>query len=335
MKEREIWLDYLRAFACILVCIGHLLMSFQESLIGDPAPVSYVIETIYHFHVYLFFFASGYLMQKSFRKQDDPKGYFGKKLLRCADFLIVYVLFTAVTYGIKLIFAGDVNSPVEISFVRTLLQEPINQMWYLYAISIITLCTPPVTKGNEKGILAMAVSMKILMCIPAVEKMIPVPVSYLANHQIWYVLGSLWANHRIVLKKRTAAAAAGVFLLVNTVLFALGIGNGWWNTFLTFTGIVASVGICYACTAHRERASLVWKLIARHMLPIYLLHTIFAAGIRIVLLRLGIANVGIHLVMGLVFSFAVPILCGEIADRIRILNICFYPTKTVRSLLRK
>ena len=57
MKYREPWLDYLRAFACILVALGHLLMSFQDAhIIQKGWPASIFIELIYCFHVYIFFF---------------------------------------------------------------------------------------------------------------------------------------------------------------------------------------------------------------------------------------------------------------------------------------
>ena len=89
MKEREVWLDYLRAFACILVALGHLLLSFQEAAIRDTVLMSYAIETFYHFHVYIFFFCSGYLMQKSFGRSGEWKSFVRRKLLRCLDFIIV------------------------------------------------------------------------------------------------------------------------------------------------------------------------------------------------------------------------------------------------------
>lgn len=334
MKKRELWLDYLRAFACILVTLGHLFKSFQESSIRDTFLLSYTVETFYHFHVYIFFFCSGYLLQKVYQRYSDQKKFAKYNLIRCADFLIVYILFSGITFAIKLILDGNVNSPIEHTFVQTLLQHPINQMWYMYAIAIITLCTPMLKKQTAKIILAVSLVLKIVMCVPACSSIIPVPLNYLADHQIWYVMGCLWAYNKIVLKKSIAFVLAGVFFLVNTIVFITGIENACCNAVLTFLGIAASAGICYAVTYNKEKISFVWKLISKHMLPIYLLHTICAAGIRIILLRLGITNYGIHLVTGLLFSFAIPIICGEIARRTKILNIFFYPMKTIQGILK-
>ena len=331
MKEREVWLDDLRVFACVLVALGHLLLSFRESAIRDTMLMSYAIETFYHFHVYIFFFCSGYLLQKSFARSGDRKAFTRHKLLRCLDFIIVYVIFSGVTFAIKVLLSGDVNSPVEYSFGQILLKHPINQMWYLYAIAIITLCTPMLGQRTAGIVLAMAVGLKILICIPAVDAVIPVPFDYLADNQIWYVLGSLWAFKGFVPKKSHVIALAAVFLAGNTAVFFGGIDHAVCDELLTFTGIMAAAGAFRIWTSGGNM-SLPRKLAARHLLPIYLLHTICAAGIRIVLLRLGVEGFGIHLVMGLVFSFAVPIACAEIACRVRILNILFYPVKTIREM---
>ena len=74
--KRELWLDYSRAFACILVAVGHLLMSFKDAgIISENIFVDFLISFIYLFHVYVFFFCSGYLFQKSFEKQKTKKEY--------------------------------------------------------------------------------------------------------------------------------------------------------------------------------------------------------------------------------------------------------------------
>ena len=138
MKCREIWLDYLRAFACILVTLGHLLMSFQDAhIIQQGKAVSLFVELIYCFHVHIFFFCSGYLFQS--RTHKSLKEIRTYKIERSINYLILYVVFSGITYAIKLVFSSDVNTAVEYTFFDTLLKHPINQMWYLYAISLIYL----------------------------------------------------------------------------------------------------------------------------------------------------------------------------------------------------
>ena len=63
--KREEWIDYIKLFACILVAGGHLLMGLAgPGILGFTAGYNWFIDTIYYFHVPLFFLCSGYLHQK-------------------------------------------------------------------------------------------------------------------------------------------------------------------------------------------------------------------------------------------------------------------------------
>lgn len=333
MKQREIWLDYLRVFACILVSVGHLFLSFQESGIRDTLLISYGIQVIYHFHVYIFFFCSGYLLQKSVQRYTERMRFAKSKLIRGLDFLIIYILFSGITFGIKILLSGDVNSPVEHTFLEVLLSYPINQMWYMYAICVITLCTViPRTERELKLVVLGAIGLKIIMCVPGCSNYIPIPLNYLFDNQIWYVMGMLWAYKRIELPKRLTALFTAVFITVSSAEFFLWKGNDVLDALLTFAGLAASAGWFSSFTANKTKMPRTWALIAKYMLQIYLLHTIFAAGIRIVLLRLGIASFWVHLPLGILFSIVAPIVCGAVAERIPILNVVFYPSKTVKKL---
>ena len=91
--QREKWLDYSRAIACFLVVIGHLFMSFREAnLVNNSIGLDFFIETIYHFHVYIFFFCSGYLFQKSFIQCKSTKEMWNKKVMRVIDMFIPYII---------------------------------------------------------------------------------------------------------------------------------------------------------------------------------------------------------------------------------------------------
>ena len=60
MKERELWIDYLKAIACILVALGHFLQSMIKSnLMISNDFFTYFEETIYLFHVPLFLSVAG------------------------------------------------------------------------------------------------------------------------------------------------------------------------------------------------------------------------------------------------------------------------------------
>ena len=328
MRKRECWLDYLRAFACILVTIGHLLMSFQEpNIIRDKFIVPTFIDFIYCFHVYIFFFCSGYLFQA---KKPESRW---NQIEKCINFLCLYILFSGVTYILKTLFSSSVNSEVENSFFKTILEYPINQMWYLYAISVIFLFAKYIHSDKSAyTVLGIAILLK-LIAIVDIPYTIPVPLRYLCQNMIWFVTGQLFMYWQILLRKRTTAILTILFIALFACKTNYALDSDALDTVLTLLGLGASIGCIYHLTCKRTAVTGLWKYLAKYMLQIYLLHTIFAAGIRSLLLKLGISHVFPHMVMGLVFSFVMPIFCAMIAERFWFLNIFFCPTKTVKKCL--
>ena len=332
MKYRESWLDYLRAFACILVTLGHLLMSFQDAhIIQQGLAVSIFVELIYCFHVYIFFFCSGFLFQnKTLKSSKEIHTY---KIERSINFIILYVVFSGVTYAVKLVFSSDVNSAVEYTFFDTLLKHPINQMWYLYAISLIYLFAYPIqTKKLENVVICIALLIRI-MAIG--NSAIQVPVNYLFQNMIWFVMGQVFAYRKIKLNKSVSLSVTFLFVIIFAIRSMFALDSDILNTVLTFLGIVASAGVVIGLTKNKTTITGPIKYIAKYMLQIYLLHTICAAGIRIILLKVGITHIIPHFVLGIVFSFIIPMTCAMVAERIKFLNIFFSPTKSIKCLFSK
>lgn len=233
----------------------------------------------------------------------------------------------------KIVFSASVNSTVEYSFLKTLLEHPINQMWYLYAISTIFLFAKYL--DSEKTaliVLGIAGIMKIIT-IADTSWTIPVPINYLFQNMIWFVVGQLFMYKQIVVKKEATALLAILFAVLFACRTIFIFKSNFLNAVLTLLGISASTGAIYSLTNKKTEPAGLWKYIAKYMLQIYLLHTIFAAGIRAVLFKLGISHIFPHLVMGLIFSFVAPIICAMVAERIWLLNIFFFPIKTVRKLI--
>ena len=326
MKTREYWLDYLRAFACILVTVGHLFMSFQEAgIIREDIVLPTFIELIYCFHVYIFFLCSGYLFQ--IQKNNS----FFSRIEKGINFLCLYIIFSGITYGVKIIFSSAVNSAVSHSFWEVLLQYPINQMWYLYAIAIIFFFAKYIDSPKTAYILlGISVVLKIL-CVTGFSGILP--LYYLFGNMIWFVIGQLMAYGQIKPGKIVSAICCIGFF----VLFAVKKVFSFYflDPVLTFLGVIASVGIVYHLTQNKTCVTRPWLYLSKYMLQIYLLHTICAAGIRAVLLKVGVSHALPHVVIGLLFSFVAPVICAIIAEKIAVLNVFFYPVKTIKSFYQK
>lgn len=100
---------------------------------------------------------------------------------------------------------------------------------------------------------------------------------------------------------------------------------------LEFTGMSFVLGLI-ACTGV---VMILYKTkqdnpLARYTMPIYLMHTIFAASLRSLLLKFGIGSEVIHITLGLAISFVGPIFAAIVMDKVKYLDFFLYPGKYIR-----
>ncbi len=97
-------------------------------------------QTIYYFHVPLFFICSGYLYQK-YSKVNSFKSWKSNVLKKALTLGVPYAAFTTATWVLKKVFSSNVNDQIG-GLGDTLLLHPTAPYWYLYALFFIFLVTP-------------------------------------------------------------------------------------------------------------------------------------------------------------------------------------------------
>ena len=65
-------------------------------------------------------------------------------------------------------------------------------------------------------------------------------------------------------------------------------------------------------------------------MPIFLMHTLFAAPLRTLLFKFGIENAVIHVTLGIAISFAGPIIAAVIMEKSKWLEFFLYPGKFIK-----
>ena len=92
-----------------------------------------------------------------------------------------------------------------------------------------------------------------------------------------------------------------------------------------------------ACTAvillavdFEEKSGRAMRFLAKYTMPIFLMHTLFAAPMRSVLLKIDITNVAVHVALGLGISFVGPIVAAWIMKKTKWLEFFLYPNKFIR-----
>ena len=103
--------------------------------------------------------------------------------------------------------------------------------------------------------------------------------------------------------------------------------NAITSRFFALLGIVTSI----VAVSLLDKCDCVEKcmlVLNRYSFPIYLLHTIF----RIVLLKVGVSNYLLHVLLGIIVGIGIPIIGMNVIKNCKILLFIFYPSSTVMRL---
>lgn len=95
-------------------------------------------------------------------------------------------------------------------------------------------------------------------------------------------------------------------------------------------GLLACVAVILMVAGFEEKFGRGMDFLAKYTMPIFLMHTLFAAPMRSVLLKMGITNVAVHIVLGLGISFTGPIIAAWIMKKTWLLEFFLYPNKILQ-----
>lgn len=322
LSKRYVWIDNIKVFACFLVAVGHFLQSMVASgIINQSAWYAWFIQTVYYFHVPLFFVCSGFLYQKNstINNLEKWKANAKKKILSLG---IPYLTFSLITWGLKSIFSGSVNTEVNNLFYD-LIVHPLSPYWYLYALFFTFLFVPTFTKKSYYLIfMGAAVFLKVFCEIDMYSVLIVV------ENFVWFLLGMGICLFAYDEKMQRYPKFTGNILLI---LFLMGSIATWLYAVESAVislvlGMTACLGITIISIQNRSKLG----CLSRYTMPVYLMHTIFAAGVRAVLFKLGVDSVAAHFVLGLVASFMGPIIAAEIMKKTK-LDFFMDPQKYIRT----
>ena len=326
-RTREKWVDDVKVIACILVVLGHFFQSMTKAnILPESDLYEWFNTTIYYFHVPLFFICSGYLYQKY--SQVNSVGSWCKNVMKKALALgVPYVTFTTATWVLKKVFSSSVNDQIG-GLGDTLFLHPTAPYWYLYALLFIFFITPTFSNAKAAAVgLIVALVAKVLILMGGGYSVYA--VSTVLSNEIWFVLGMSICvfNVQIRGKKLQGTVFGLLFFLLSVAVYMADIQN----LVLSFElGLVACAAVILLIAGYERKSGKVMGFLAKYTMPIFLLHTLFAAPLRSVLLKIGITNAEVHVVLGLGISFAGPIIAAWIMKKTKWLEFFLYPNKIIK-----
>lgn len=336
-KKREVWIDNVKVIACILVLLGHLMQSMARSgIIWEYGWYAWFNQTVYFFHVPLFFICSGYLHQKLTRI-NNTGGDWGKNILR--KFLnlgVPYVTFTTAVWLVKSIFSGAGSNEMGGLF-ETIFLQPTAPYWYLYCLFFIFLITGTFkTKGQALFGTIVALLMQVISVLGIGGGYCYAVSTVLAN-EIWFVLGMLLCFVDFPRKaERMSMFVCGgiVFLILSVLISEMDFEFRGMSFLMGLIACISVVGICVVLN-NRRGPNLVITWLAKYTMPIFLMHSIFAAALRSVLLKMGIVSAWIQIPAGIVISITGPVVAANIMKKLKYPEFFLYPSKFIKIKLEQ
>lgn len=317
MNKREVWVDNIKVFACILVVLGHFFQSMvQSDILPKTDLYLWFNQTIYYFHVPLFFICSGFLYQ-NYGNVHTVKDWGQNILHKLWRLGVPYVFFSFLTWMIKSIFSGAVNNKAG-GLWETLFLYPLSPYWYLYALFLLFLITP-IFRNRKMAVIGLVISVMLVNIYIYIGGLDNPAISYIMSYEIWFVTGMCLGVFRFHQLERSKVwlfagmALATLFIVLSVITYRTDKVFPGLETLLGFLACTATIlTICYVFKDNAQRR--ITGFFAQYTMPIFLMHTLFAALLRIVLLRYNIDNPYIHVILGIFISFAGPILAAFLSS---------------------
>jgi fucose 4-O-acetylase-like acetyltransferase len=307
MQVRIGWLDSAKGLGMILVVVGHALGGLIDSTPDAVQPgFRTLFFLIYTFHMPLFFLLSGLLVR---RRLEKGAGIFVRGLL--PTMVWPYFLWSGIQFTIIYAMGALVNRPATDYWpvIVSLPWKTVSQFWFLYALfGLHILSTAIVPRLGREAFVLIALGLK------AIPLILPLPfaLKLICNHAFFYAVG-VWLAvagiEHMVIRYRSIIKAVMLPLLAvamgaltlgavgeygSDIAFATAaspeIANLAWRFAAlpaAFLGVAAILGVA----SLSQVSGMAWLCyIGRMTMPVFLLHVLCLAGMRIILTRFDILS---------------------------------------------
>lgn len=323
--QRNTLVDKLKGYACFLVLFGHVIMGIRLAGINIPQFFEGMEKFIWSFHVALFLFLSGvvYKVTDEWRGKGSRWKFILHKLYNLG---IPYIVFSVV-YILINSFVGQANTQSSFGDVLTIWRTPVAQYWYLYALFFL-FCIWTAFSGVLNNLLITVIVASASYIAPIFG--ISFGIFDLAIYSALAFGVGTFINFSVLEKPPVWVRCLVVFfhicVSVALIFFDM-IEAPYVKDIMLLFGIYSSISFISLIQEFKPVSHFL-NFVNKYSFQIYLLHTIFTAGIRIVLMRFNITEWWIHVILGTVCGLVFSVLAAIIAKKIKFFNFFFFPSKT-------
>ena len=179
--------------------------------------------------------------------------------------------------------------------------------------------------------LVVACFMKIVYVWWFADKAIPDLIAKVMASAVWFCMGMLITTTPFKKSKLADGISAGIVILACVLsYFVYGTPTDNVKAQFIFAGLFVLVITYFFQSKERYKTDGVVNHSVKYFMPVYVLHTIVAAGVRTVLLKIGISSGILHFMIGFGVSVFVPVVIYMIAEKQWWLLFWFEPIKAMK-----
>ncbi len=312
----------------ILVVAGHSIRGLAAAKIGSRETVGVIDTFLYLGRLPVFALAVGMLTPAAVERS----GAWPYVKRRMSLLIYLFVVWTLIQGTAEVLTSRWKNRPVTWSEAFAF-WEPIAHLWFLPHLMVATLVLVAIApwRGGRRALIGSCLVLIVSLAAWGTDP------GYFGTGGIallgWYVLGAavgVTKFQQIAARIPTWAMVVpglvgvgiAIALVINFTVAAPTIGYEQRSLPAIAIGVVAAIfevfGMLALTTAwaRSPRTSAWVAYIGRHSLSVYLAHIMITAGVRIVLVRLGVTNLWLHLLIAVPLAVIFPLVLEHVTRRV-------------------
>lgn len=312
-SARIAWLDVARTLGIVLVVFGHLERGLMSAQILSSPIWQQIDFMIYTFHMPLFFYLSG----MNVRSSRDKPGFFER---RAKGIILPYIVFSLLQGGAQVVMAGHTNGNLSWQDLLLLPVHPIAPFWFLYVlliyVALVSLFRP--------SWIFMLVAIVMTALSPLAQGYKFWPLFQVLYFFSFYMVGVLFQAPRLP----GWCGPIAILVWAATCFVALKQGvpvDNYYALYMLPAAVGGSIGLIWI--SQRLEALQGLNRIGRNVIAIYVMHILAASGTRIILMKLGLDQAALHLIIGLAAGIVLPLVALWGMQKLRIAPLLGLPAR--------
>jgi fucose 4-O-acetylase-like acetyltransferase len=314
------WIDTAKGIGIILVVYGHVLVGLHSSSDFNLPDVFFhnSFGFIWSFHMHLFFFLAGIFAVKSLSKRSR----FDFVMHKVKMIAYPYLVWSLVQGLLQMVMGKFVNSNISFMDILKIPYKPLPQQhfWFLYVLFIFFVIMAFFYTNKYSLLILFFASIVLFFSFFSSDIRV---VQKIKTFFIFFMFGSICSKiplERLLMKitKKINWYIMLFLIIFHIALFFLVYTSDFRNVFTMFLFSLLGIlmVIIYSCFLDMRCKSSLLNFMGKYSLQIYILHSMFLAASRIFLSHfLGIQNVFLHILFGLLCGLCFPLLIGFIVHK--------------------